>query len=149
MLHGRGIVSQPLLLITSTRQELLTIQRCIQIMLFKKGDIIRDFITRNGKVVTTIKVNGVTIINPFLEQFKADGWEEYIPPTSPTPKPEPYIPTIEELVEQKIRERYTLNQEFEVNRKRDTNSQEFQVYYDYVEQCIAWAYEQPHREEVV
>lgn len=116
-------------------------------MLFKKGDIIRDFTIRNGKVVTAIKVNGVTVINPSLDQFKADGWEEYTLPALPTPEPETYIPTIEELVEQKIRERYSINKEFEVNRKRDTNSQEFQTYYDYVEQCIVWAYEQPHREE--
>lgn len=118
-------------------------------MLFKKCDIIRDFAVRGGKVVTTIKVNGITVINPTLAQFKANGWEEYTPPTPPTPEPEPYIPTIEELVEGKLRERYSINQEFEVNRKRETEPQAFQAYYDYVEQCIVWAYEQPHREEYV
>lgn len=114
-------------------------------MLFKKGDIIRDFTVSNGKVITTIKVNGITVINPSIEQFKADGWEEYIPPTPP--EPEPYLPTVEELVEQKLRERYSINQEFEVNRKRETESQAFAEYYNYVEQCIVWANEQPHREE--
>ena len=118
-------------------------------MLFKKCDIIRDFPVRGGKVVTTIKVNGITVINPTFMQFKDDGWEEYTPPTSPTPEPMSILPTIEELVEGKLRERYSINQEFEVNRKRDIEPQTFQAYYDYVEQCIVWAYEQPHREEVV
>lgn len=119
-------------------------------MLFKKGDIICDFAVHGDKVVTTIKINGITVINPTLLQFKADGWEEHTPPTpQPTSEPEPYIPTIEELVESKLRERYSINQEFEVNRKRETDMQAFQAYYDYVEQCIVWAYGQPHREEDV
>lgn len=117
----------------------------MRIMLFKKGDIIRNFAVRGGKVVTTIKVNGITVINPTIVQFKADGWAEYTPPVPPPP--EPVLPTIEELVESKLRERYSINQEFEVNRKRETEPQAFQTYYDYVEQCIVWAYEQPHREE--
>ena len=114
-------------------------------MLFKKGNIIRDFTVRNGKVITTIKVNDITVINPSIQQFKADGWEEYTPPTPPVQ--ESILPTIEELVVSKIRERYSINQEFEVQRKRDTDPQDFTTYYDYVELCIEWANEQPHREE--
>ena len=75
--------------------------------------------------------------NPTLEAFYADGWQDYI-----APAPEPYIPTIEELVEQKLRERYSINQEFEVNRKRDTDQEAFSAYYAYVEECIEWAHQQ-------
>lgn len=103
------------------------------------------YIDPNGKQVRRPKslvLNNTTYVPPTDEQLVAAGYEirEIIDPV-----PEPYVPTIEELVEGKLRERYTLNQEFEVNRKRDTEPQSFQAYYDYVEECIAWANEQPHR----
>lgn len=85
----------------------------------------------------------VYIYSPSDEQIVAAGWtitEEIVP------IPEPYVPTIEELTEQKLRERYSINQEFEVQRKRDTDPQGFAAYYDYVEECIEWAKSQPHRE---
>ena len=103
-----------------------------------KDGVVRRFKIVDGKVLTTIG----DVINPTIEEFLADGWQEYVPPT-----PQPILPSIEELVEQKLRERYTINQEFQVNRKRDTDTEAFQAYYAYVEECIAWAYEQPHREE--
>lgn len=106
-----------------------------------KDGVVRTFKIVDGKVLTTIG----NIVNPTIEQFLADGWEEYIPPIPPAP--EPVLPTIEQLVEGKLRERYSINQEFEVNRKRETEPQAFTAYYDYVEKCIAWAEEQPHREE--
>lgn len=105
---------------------------------YKKEDKVRLFKIVDGKVLTTIG----NIVNPTIEQFIADGWQEYTRPT-----PEPILPSIGELVEQKLRERYSINQEFQVNRKRDTEHEAFIAYYDYVEECIAWAYEQPHREE--
>ena len=108
--------------------------------IFKKENIIRSFQVENDKVYTTIELNGFNVTNPTIQQFKSIGWEEYAP--EPSPEPEPYIPTIEELVEQKIRERYTINQEFEVQRKRDVEPEAFQTYYDYVEECIAWAKQQ-------
>lgn len=104
--------------------------------------VVRIFKIVDDKVLTTIG----DIVNPTIEQFLADGWEEYIPPIQPAP--EPVLPTIEQLVEGKLRERYSINQEFEVNRKRETAPQAFAAYYDYVEESIAWAEEQPHREEV-
>jgi hypothetical protein len=110
--------------------------------IFKKDNIIRSFQIENNKVFTTIELDGFKITNPTIEQFKSVGWEEYIYPT-----PEPYVPTLEELVEQKIRERYSINKEFEVQRKRDVEPEAFKTYYDYVEECIAWAKEQPHKEE--
>lgn len=116
---------------------------------FRKGDVIRSFEVRDGKVLTTIVVGTNQVINPTLEQFYADGWEDYIMPV-----PEPVLPTIEELVERALRygedggtPTYTINQEFEVNRRRDTHPQEFATYNARVEECIAWANEQPHREE--
>lgn len=110
----------------------------------KDGEI-RSFEIIDGKVCATLLIGGVWVCSPTIEQIEADGWREYTPPTPPIP--EPILPTIEELVEQKLRERYTINQEFQVNRKRDTDTEAFQAYYAYVEECIAWAYEQPHREE--
>jgi hypothetical protein len=109
---------------------------------FIKDGVVRTFEVQDGRVITSILIDGCWVCNPTIEQFLADGRQEYIPPT-----PEPYLPSIEELVEGKLRERYTINQEFEVNRKRDTEPQAFQAYYDYVEECIEWANEQPHREE--
>ena len=112
------------------------------IQTFIKNSIIRSFRVEDDKVFTTIILGDYNITNPTLEQFLSTGWEEYI-----EPEPEPYLPTIEQLVEQKLRERYSLNQEFEVQRKRDTEPEEFEEYYNYVEECITWAHEQPHQEE--
>ena len=103
-----------------------------------KDGVVRRFKIVDSKVLTTIG----NIVNPTIEQFLADGWQEYVPPT-----PEPILPTIAELVEGKVRERYTINQEFQVNRKRETDKEAFEAYYAYVEECIAWAEQQPHREE--
>jgi hypothetical protein len=105
--------------------------------LFIKDSQIKAFKVENNKVFTTIEMDGFNVTNPSLEQFKSIGWEEYT-----YPEPEPYIPTLEELVEGKLRERYSINQEFEVQRKRDIEPEAFQTYYDYVEECIAWAKEQ-------
>lgn len=113
---------------------------------FEKDGVVRSFEIYGDKVATYIVVDGVTICNPTMEQFLADGWVEYIPPIPPVP--EPVLPTIEQLVEGKLRERYSINQEFEVNRKRETEPLSFAAYYDYVEECIAWAEEQPHRKGV-
>lgn len=110
----------------------------------KDGHII-SFETSNEKERISIEIKGKMVVNPTIAMLVADGWEKVIEPT-PQSAP-PYVPTIEELVEQKLRDRYTINQEFQVNRKRDTDTEAFQAYYAYVEECIAWAYEQPHREE--
>lgn len=109
---------------------------------YKKEDKIQTFRVENGNVYTTITIGIYTITNPSEEQFLSTGWEEYIEPA-----PEVILPTIEELTVGKLRERYSINQEFEVQRKRDINPEAFQAYYDYVEECIAWAKQQPHREE--
>lgn len=43
----------------------------------------------------------------------------------------------ENLVESKIRARYTLSQELAILRQRDTKQDEYQAYYDYCEACKA------------
>jgi hypothetical protein len=111
------------------------------IQTFIKDGKTRSFRVENNKVYTTIELDNLRITNPTLEQFKSLGWEEYV-----APAPEPYVPTVEELVEQKLRERYSINQEFEVQRKRDIEVETFTEYYNFVEECITWAKQQPHRE---
>ena len=107
-----------------------------------KDGIISLLWVQDGKVYTTITMGDFTITNPTEEQFLSSGWEIYIEPT-----PEVILPTIEELTVGKLRERYSINQEFEVQRKRDIEPEAFQAYYTYVEECIAWAKQQPHRGE--
>lgn len=109
---------------------------------FIKDGQVCSFEVQDGRVLATLLIDGVYVSNPTLDQMYTDGWQDYIPTT-----PEPVLPTIEELVEGKLRERYTINQEFEVNRKRDTEPQAFVAYYAYVEECIEWANKQPHRNE--
>ena len=109
---------------------------------YKKDGKVRSFAVEDGRVMATVELDGIWVSNPSLEDFLADGWEEYI-----VPVPEPYVPTLEELVEQKLRERYSINQEFEVQRKRDTEPEAFAAYYAYVEEVIAWAKTQPHRDD--
>ena len=108
---------------------------------FEKDGLIRSFEVVDDRVMATIQIGGEWVANPTLAAFLADGWREYIAPV-----PEPILPTIEELVEGRLRERYTINKEFEVQRKRETEPTAFQAYYDYVEECITWANSQPHRD---
>lgn len=110
--------------------------------IFKKNDEIRSFEIDGDRVMATLEIDGVWISNPNLTDFLAEGWTEYVAPVV-----EPILPSVEELVEAKIRERYTINKEFQINRKRDTDKAAFDAYYEYVEECIAWAEQQPHREE--
>ena len=45
----------------------------------------------------------------------------------------------EVLVENKIRQRYTLSQELAILRQKETKAEEYQAYYDYCEACKAEA----------
>lgn len=45
----------------------------------------------------------------------------------------------EDLIVSKIRQRYSVNQELAILRQRDTKPEEYQIYFDYVEQCKAEA----------
>ena len=44
-----------------------------------------------------------------------------------------------EVVEEKIRERYSITQEISLNRQRDVKVEEFNEYYNYCENCKARA----------
>ena len=93
----------------------------------------------NGETVFfdgILKTSDKQIINPTEEQLVADGWVEYTPPTPPT-----YTPTYGELVAEKIRERYTENDELALLRQRfdEDKTAEFEEYYNYCEQCKAAA----------
>ena len=77
-----------------------------------------------------LKIDGKQIINPTEELILADGWVEYVPPVV-----EPYKPPYEELVEQYIRERYSVSDELAILRQRDTRADEFEEYYAYCEEC--------------
>lgn len=93
--------------------------------------------TKNGRVITTIKINDRWVSNPTIEEFENEGWEEYTPPT-----PEPYTPTYKERVVQHIRERYDVDDELAVLRQRDKKPDEFAAYNSYVEDCKARAREE-------
>ena len=100
------------------------------------------------KVVTTIQIDGKWVSNPTLQQMYDCGWTEY------TMVIEEELPTIESLVEGALREGidggsplYTLNKEFKVHRERDIDVEAFQLYNTRVQECIAWAYTQPHKEK--
>ena len=112
------------------------------IQVFSKDQEFKSVEVIQGKVLTTIEIEQGVITNPTVEQFKAEGWEEYSSPLTPE-----YIPTIEELTEQKIREKYSINKEFQVQRKRDIDPKAFAEYNTYVEECITWAHAQTHRDK--
>lgn len=104
------------------------------------------YINSEGKQVArphSLTFNDTTYCPPTDELLIQAGWEieEVIDPI-----PEPYIPTLEELVEQKIRTRYSINQEFQVNRKRDVEPDAFAEYNTFVEECIKEAEAEPHRD---
>ena len=87
----------------------------------------------NGKRVFfngILNVGNKQIINPTKEQIFTDGWQEYIPAPA-----EPCVPTYEERVEQLIREKYSVSQEFAIQRQRETKPDEFTEYFAYCEEC--------------
>ena len=108
---------------------------------FEKYGKIRSYEVANGIVKAMVKIGNHWVANVPLADFLADGWVEILP------VPGSKLPSVEELVEKKVRERYSINQEFEVNRKRETEVEEFNAYYNYVEECIAWAHQQPNRDD--
>lgn len=109
-------------------------------MIFIKDGIKKRYDVQNGKVLCTIQIGDKWVSNPTLEDFLAQGWEEYTPPT-----PEPYKPTYDELYKQRIVElvhgKYDMDDEFAILRQKDTKPEQFAEYNDYVEQCKAEAHE--------
>ena len=109
----------------------------IMIQTFKKENEIKRYEVQDGKVLCTIEIDGRWVSNPTLEDFLAQGWEEYTPPTPPAPQP--YVPSYEELVVQKIRERYSIDDELALLRQRDVKQDEFAEYNNFCEHCKAEA----------
>lgn len=107
----------------------------------KEGEI-KSFVVENGKVLTFANINGLSVINPTIDEFTNSGWKECHDSLESA-----YIPTLEELVEKLIRQRYTLNKELQIHRKRDVEPEQFDDYYQYVEQCINNAKNQQYRQE--
>lgn len=55
------------------------------------------------------------------------------------PKSEPTLLSYEQLVRQKIRERYSVDDELAILRQRKIKTEQFTAYYEYAEQCKAIA----------
>ena len=71
-------------------------------------------------------------------------WYEYLP--APPPEVEPNEPPVAELdynteVQRLIAERYSLQDEIAILRQKEGKTAEWQEYYEYCEQCKAWARE--------
>lgn len=79
-------------------------------------------------------VGDMRVFNPTEEQIAEAGWTEYVPPVV-----EPYVPTYEERVVEKIRARYTVDDELALLRQRDVKPDEFADYNAYCEACKAEA----------
>ena len=45
------------------------------IVQFIKDGEIRSFVVENGKVLTITNINGLSVINPTIEEFTNSGWE--------------------------------------------------------------------------
>lgn len=83
--------------------------------------------------------------NPTPEQLAAWGYVEEAEPVAV--EPTPYVPTYNELVVQKIRERYSVDDELAIQRQRATKPEEFAEYNSYCEQCKSDAREELGIEE--
>lgn len=83
---------------------------------------------------------------PTAEQLAEWGYVEHVEPVY---EPTPYLPSYNDLVVMKIRERYTTDDELALQRQRDTKPEEFAEYNTFCEQCKAIARaEVEAREEV-
>ena len=100
--------------------------------LYKKGS------WESFKRPTSIITENSTICNPSDEHLIEAGYEI----TEVEIVPDVYVPTYEDLVIDKIRKRYSLDQEFAILRQRDTKVEEFNEYFNYCEQCKAQAKEE-------
>ena len=112
-----------------------------------KDEVVKRFKIIDNKVLTIIG----NIVNPTIEEFLADGWQEYTPPTPSVP--EQILPTYSELVEQYIRNHGypTYGAELAVLNNYAENQTEYleawQTYMGIRHAAKEWAEQQPHREE--
>ena len=116
-------------------------------MIFTKDGIKKRYEVQDCKVLCTIQIGDKWVSNPTLEMFLQQGWEEYIPPTPPAPQP--YVPSYEELVVMKIRERYSIDDELAILRQRDVKQDEFAEYNNFCEQCKAEAREETNKTDEI
>lgn len=97
------------------------------IQYFVKNGVVRAFNVVGGKVMAMIRILGLWVGNPTLEQLYAEGWEDYVMPVpEPPSKEEQYWNRYMELK----REKYDMDKEFELLRQRSTKALEFAAYYD-------------------
>lgn len=108
----------------------------------KNTEEIKAFNIIDGIVRATIKIGDGYVSNPTIDMLNEAGWEEYT-----MPEPEPYKPTYEELVVNKIRERYSIDDELAILRQRDVKPEEFVEYNSYCEQCKRNAKEEVNANE--
>lgn len=95
-------------------------------MLFIKDGIVK----LQNKI--SIVVDNNRIFNPTKEMLLDNGWEIYEPPVAaPVSLETQYKQRIVEL----IREKYSGDDEFAILRQRDTKTEEFNEYNEYVEEC--------------
>lgn len=117
-------------------------------MLFKKENTIKRYEVQDGKVLCTIEIGDKWVSNPTSEQFLAQGWEEYTPPT-----PEPYKPTYDELYKQRIvelvRGKYDIDDELAILRQRESKPEQFAEYNDFCEHCKAEAREETNKTDEI
>lgn len=100
-------------------------------MLFIKNGIVK----LQNKI--SIVIDNNRIFNPTKEMLLDNGWEIYEPPVAtPVSKETQYKEKIVEL----IREKYSGDDEFAILRQRDTKTEEFNEYNEYVEECKRIAY---------
>jgi len=79
--------------------------------------------------------------NPTPEQLTEWGYVEYVPPVV-EPEPIPIEQQYKFLVVEKVRERYSMDDELAIQRQRDSKPEEFAEYNAYCEQCKADAREE-------
>ena len=100
-------------------------------MLFIKDGIVK----LQNKI--SIVIDNNRIFNPTKEMLLDNGWEIYEPPVvAPVSLEIQYKQRIVEL----IREKYSGDDEFAILRQRDTKTEEFNEYNEYVEECKRIAY---------
>ena len=83
-----------------------------------------------------IVIDEQVVFNPTAEQIADAGWVEYVPPVVNEPA---YVPTYEERVVEKIRARYSVDDELALLRQREVKPDEFADYNAYCEACKAEA----------
>lgn len=111
--------------------------------IFKKDSQISTFTIEDNKVLTFIN----NVANPTIEQMYEWGWEDYEYPSQPSYEPT-YDEKLERLVEEKLRRKYSLNQELHIARisRQETKTEEelakIAEFDAYAQKCVEEAKEE-------